>query len=344
MRMLRAVLAVVILACGVSALVASAPAANGAAAMAHPEPKDVDGDTVLNELDNCPTTPNGAQVNTDLALNPATGDALGDACDPDDDNDGFADSIDNCRIVPNDQTDTDGDGHGDACPPVDTDGDGRLDEDDNCAQVPNADQQDLDGDDKGDACDRDDDNDFFDDPVDNCPTVWNPTTSTAPPFVQADLDGDGIGSACDPEESIVGPPGSVTTPGTGGGPGGTGPTTARDRTAPTLTIAVPRRQRLADSGTSLIVKASCSEACSLDAVLAADAKAAKRAHLGTKRLVLASGAWSLAGAGRTYVFARWKPAARKLRTGRRLTAVLQLTAADAAGNERTVKKTIELRR
>jgi hypothetical protein len=343
MAVLRALFVVLALACGAAAVVASAPAAIGAAA-AHPEPKDVDGDTVLNELDNCPTTPNGAQVNSDVA--PGTpgipGDQFGDACDPDDDNDAVADAVpDNCRVVYNpDQLDSDGDGHGDVCPPVDTDGDGRLDEDDNCKRVPNADQSDLDGDDTGDACDSDDDNDFFNDAADNCPTVYNPTTSTAPPFVQADADGDGIGSACDPVESILGPPGTGTTPGTGT-PGATPPA---DHKAPVVTVAVKRRQRLADSGSSLIVKASCSEACSLGAVLAADAKAARRAGLGAKRVVLASGSWSLAGAGKTYVFARWKAAARKLRAGRTLTAALRLTAADSAGNTRTVARTIDLRR
>jgi hypothetical protein len=327
---------------------ASAPAAIGAAAVAHPEPSDVDGDLIKNEVDNCPTTANGAQVNTDAAPgSPVPGDQFGDACDADDDNDGVLDaSPDNCRVVYNpDQLDTDHDGHGDVCPPIDSDGDGRLDEDDNCLQVPNPGQQDLDGDDKGDVCDSDDDNDFFNDTVDNCPTIWNPSTSTAPPYVQADLDGDGIGSACDPDESIVGPPGTGTlgTGGTGTG-GGTGSTAARDIAAPTVTIAVTRRQRLADLGTALIVKVSCSEACSLDAVLEADAKAARRARLGSKRVVLASGTWSLAGAGRTYVFARWKPAARKLRSGRRVTAALKLTATDPAGNRRTVTKQIELRR
>jgi subtilase family serine protease len=47
------------------------------------------------------------------------GDGIGDACDPDDDNDGILDGVDNCRIVPNpDQADTDGDGIGDACDPT----------------------------------------------------------------------------------------------------------------------------------------------------------------------------------------------------------------------------------
>ena len=66
---------------------------------------------------------------------------------PDGDADGRADSVDNCVTVSNqDQTDSDGDGAGDACDPVDRDGDGVLDADDNCPSVVNADQANGDGD------------------------------------------------------------------------------------------------------------------------------------------------------------------------------------------------------
>ena len=63
---------------------AARPAALSARA-SHPEPGDVDGDEVPDELDNCPTVKNGSQLNTDLRL--AGGDGLGDACDDDDDAD-----------------------------------------------------------------------------------------------------------------------------------------------------------------------------------------------------------------------------------------------------------------
>ena len=70
---------------------------------------DPDGDGVTTG-DNCPNDANPDQANND-------GDALGDVCDPDDDNDGvFDDAPDNCQFVANpSQLDNDGDGIGFAC-------------------------------------------------------------------------------------------------------------------------------------------------------------------------------------------------------------------------------------
>jgi hypothetical protein len=165
--------------------------------------------------------------------------------------------------------------------------------------------------------------------------VYNP--------LQDDLDQDGLGSGCDAQELIAGPAGGPTAPGAGGS-GSSSPGAAPDRRAPAVTVSVARRQRLSDAGRAVVVTVRCSEACSLSAELFAGAAAARRARLGRRRAVLARGSWSLAGAGRTYVFARWTATARRLRTGRRLRATLRVTATDPAGNRRTVNRSIDLRR
>lgn len=148
---------------------------------------DSDDDGVLDISDNCVNTPNTDQANND-------GDAEGDACDVDDDNDGINDDApDNCPFVSNaDQVDLDGDGQGDACD-GDLDGDGTDNGVDNCPDVPNHYQTDTDGDALGDACDPDDDNDGVGDNTDNCPTTQNPDQTDSP-------DGDGIGNMCDADD------------------------------------------------------------------------------------------------------------------------------------------------
>ncbi|GLC26740.1 thrombospondin type 3 repeat-containing protein [Roseisolibacter agri] len=59
-------------------------------------------------------------------------------------------------------------------PRGDPDGDGRANSADNCPLTANADQTDTDGDGLGDACDADDDNDGVSDSSDNCPLTANP--------------------------------------------------------------------------------------------------------------------------------------------------------------------------
>ena len=93
---------------------------------------DTDSDGVSDTLDNCPDEPNPIQACTSASdcLGPTNicnagfcseqnnndGDASGDVCDVDDDNDGWNDDVDNCPLVANSgQEDADYDGLGDAC-------------------------------------------------------------------------------------------------------------------------------------------------------------------------------------------------------------------------------------
>ena len=144
--------------------------------------QDKDDDGVVDAKDNCPTTKNASQTDTDK-------DKKGDACDTDDDGDGVLDTKDNCPTTKNaTQTDTDQDGKGDACE-ADDDGDGFDDTKDLCPQVPDPEQTDTDADGKGDACDDDDDGDGVPDVSDVCPTTADAD--------QSDQDQDGIGDACE---------------------------------------------------------------------------------------------------------------------------------------------------
>lgn len=108
---------------------------------------DIDGDGLVNLEDPCPMN---------AAMNEASSDQR-DVCFPDMDGDGISEvdplRPDVCPTVFDpDQEDLDGDGIGDACDP-DVDDDLILNHLDNCLGVPNADQVDSDRDGRGDACD-----------------------------------------------------------------------------------------------------------------------------------------------------------------------------------------------
>ncbi len=149
---------------------------------------DLDGDAVLNALDNCPSLPNpavgAAQPNVD-------GDTMGDRCDDDLDGDGFSNVTDLCPRV---FSTTNVPQSGQTCS-LDLDFDGIPDHLDNCPSLPNSSNSDVDHDGLGDACDGDEDADGVPRTSDNCASVAN--------RAQADSDFDGLGDACDPFFCLV---------------------------------------------------------------------------------------------------------------------------------------------
>ncbi len=133
------------------------------------------------------------------------GDGAGDACDTDDDADGVEDDLDNCPTslgAGADQTDSDLDGIGDLCD-LDLDGDGVSNNEDNCALVPNPFQTDTDTDGAGDSCDEDDDNDGVCD-IDAAGAECVAGPDNCPTTMNVDQldspDADGIGNICDADD------------------------------------------------------------------------------------------------------------------------------------------------
>jgi len=118
--------------------------------------QDSDGDGVPDNSDRCPReygSPNNAGCPVKKEPTPVPAPKAVDS-----DRDGIPDNADNCVFTANrDQTDTDGDGGGDACdktPNGDNDNDSIDNLKDNCRYNANKDQSDLDGDGVGDVCDK----------------------------------------------------------------------------------------------------------------------------------------------------------------------------------------------
>ena len=166
--------------------------------------KDADFDGVPDFADNCPNDSNPTQANTD-------GDAQGDECDSDDDNDGLTDNFpDLCprggqfnwtssqdTSNPPASTDWDNDGCKDDAEDSDDDNDGVDDGNDNCPYTSYAPPRptwvsDSSNDIDGDGCrdsdeDTDDDADGFEDVGDDCPTLYGTSLNGT----QGCLDSDG---------------------------------------------------------------------------------------------------------------------------------------------------------
>ena len=146
---------------------------------------DIDGDTIANLGDNCPSIPNLDQKRTMGGVGP------GDVCNDDDDGDLFKDGVDSCPLVsnPSQAIPT-----GAVCK-LDVDLDNVGDSFDNCPSASNPTQADTDGDLVGDVCDFDLDNDGVLNVGDNCPGTRNRS--------QLNDDGDLLGDACDSRYCVV---------------------------------------------------------------------------------------------------------------------------------------------
>jgi len=299
-----------------------------ATALAHPEPNDVDGDTVPNAQDNCSDTYNPGQADDDA-------DGTGNACDPDydRDGDGFKDTgepRDNCPTQYNPDQSVN------PCN-VDRDGDGLQDYRDKCPDLPSF-NADTDNDQVGNECDADDDGDARNDTEDNCPLVYNPD--------QVDADLDDRGRECDADDR----------PSVGAVDGGGGATAdaaleaaanSADTAAPRLTVQLARRLRLGEIGRTLVVPVRCSEACAVSADLVLTARVARRVGLarGRNSVVIGRGSIRLAGAARSYVFVDLGAVVtRRLRRLRSVPAAIRIAAEDGSGNRRVLTRTLELRR
>ncbi len=142
---------------------------------------DIDGDGVIDAIDNCLNVINSGQWDKD-------NDGVGNACDLDIDGDGcpnikepdsqWNDKVNDCIVKPND-----------------ADGDGILDDADNCVDEANPGQWDKDNDGIGNECDLDLDGDGCANELEPL-AMWNPHVNGCP-MMGPDSDGDGVIDALD---------------------------------------------------------------------------------------------------------------------------------------------------
>jgi hypothetical protein len=306
-----------------------------------PPADDWDCDFVKDDVDNCPPTGYDDLTHRNPDQANADGDARGDWCDNDDDNDTVLDwadggydyqpnrvKKDNCRIVANlDQTDVaPKNGVGDACQD-DEDRDGVFDTEDNCREDANPDQADMDGDRNGDVCDNDVDGDFVRNSADNCPALANP--QVPPDWIQPDADADGIGDACEPPPPV---PTVTPAPTPAPTPRPESRVDVNDRQAPRVTVRLSSTQRRDEIEGGLVVRVRCSEACAVKADLVASRKVAKRLKL---RRVVASGTAKVEAAGTTYAFVRLSSRTRRaVFKAKRTPLTLRVAVTDPSGNTR----------
>lgn len=142
------------------------------------QPRDKDGDGIVDEVDKCPSEPEDKDGFEDE-----------DGCpDPDNDRDGVRDVADKC---PDEPEDKDGFEDEDGCPDPDNDHDGIPDTADKCP----LEAEDVDSFEDEDGCpERDNDQDGIDDAADQCPNQPGPpSTGGCPePFKHIDVKKDKI--------------------------------------------------------------------------------------------------------------------------------------------------------
>jgi hypothetical protein len=108
-----------------------------------------------------------------------------------------------------------------------------------------------------------------------------------------------------------------------------------DTVTPTLDLAAPDKVPSSLRRSGLLVRATCSEACTVVARLSVAAGTASRLHLGHGRAMLGSAEVKIGGAGTRALRIRLTDRVRKRLKQRHVTeATLNVVATDRAGNAR----------